>query len=227
VSVVIPTWREEDSIGRCLESVLANDGPIEVIVSDAGSDDRTIEIARTYSGVRVLQNVPRGRGTQMNAGADVARGAFLWFVHADSVVPPEGARAVRETLSEPGVPGGAFRFAVDSPRKRFRVLEGIVRARSERFGFPYGDQGLFVRAETFDEIGRFREEPILEDLHLVRALRLRGRVRVREEAIRTSPRRWDRQGFTRTSLRNFAVLVCERLGVSPDRIAHLRRHVRR
>jgi rSAM/selenodomain-associated transferase 2 len=226
VSVVIPTWEEESAIGRCLASVLENPGPLEVIVVDGGSRDRTVAIAGAFRGIRVLREAPRGRGSQMNAGARVARGGTLWFVHADSRVPATGTRAIREALARPGVAGGAFRFAVDSPRRHFRALEFLVRIRSERWGVPYGDQGLFLRADTFEQAGGFSEVPILEDLYLVRRLRRLGEIRVVRDPILTSPRRWQDHGLLRTTIRNLGVLALDRLGARPERMARLRRHAR-
>jgi len=229
VSVILPTWQEESALGACLTAVARNEGPLEIVVVDGGSTDRTVDVARSFAphGVRVLEGGPRGRGAQMNRGARASRGPLLWFLHADTRPPAGAATAIRRALAEPDIAGGALRFGVDSPRRVFRLLEALVRVRSEWFRLPWGDQGIFLRRETFEAIGGYREEAILEDLHLVRELKRRGRLRLLPLEVRTSPRRWEGGGLVRTTLRNQGVLLLHRLGVSPERLARLRGHDRR
>ena len=221
ISAIIPPLAEQDALPHCLADLARERGPVEVIVADGGSRDRTVEIARAASGVTVLQ-VPRGRAVQMNRAADHASGEVLWFLHADSRVPPGAADAIRGALAEGDAVLGAFRFAVDSPRLAYRAIEALVRLRCALFALPYGDQGLFIRRDTFTQHGGYDEVPILEDLLLVRALKRRGRVTMLPMALSTSPRRWERGGLLRVTLRNQALLVLDRLGVSSFRLAESR-----
>jgi rSAM/selenodomain-associated transferase 2 len=196
-------------------------GPLEVIVADGGSTDRTVAIATAVPGVQVV-HAPRGRGTQMNAGVRAATGEILWFLHADCRPPAGAAAAIRRALARDAVSGGAFRFALAGRRWGYRVVEWGVRLRCRLFRLPYGDQGLFLRRETFDAVGGYRDTPIFEDLYLVRALRRHGWVVTLPAPLPTSPRRCARDGILRTVLRNQALLVGERLGVAPERLAALR-----
>jgi len=221
ISVVVPALDEERALPDLLDGLLACEGPLEVLVVDGGSGDRTIEIARSYPGVRVLDG-PRGRASQMNHGARAARGKILWFLHADSRVPHGATRLIRDSLADPSVALGAFRFSVDSPRPVFRLIEAGVRLRIAVFRLPYGDQGFFLRRRTFDEAGGFEEIPIMEDVHLVRSLRRRGRVVVLSQPLATSPRRWGAGGILAVTLRNVALAVADRLGVSPRSLARSR-----
>jgi rSAM/selenodomain-associated transferase 2 len=221
ITVVIPTLEEEENIGACLAAFDGQEGPLEIIVADGGSSDRTVAIAAQTPGVRVVQ-APRGRGAQMNAGARAAGGEILWFVHADCLASSGAAAAIRRALSRDGVSGGVFRFALAGDRRAYRLVEWGVRARCRLRGLPYGDQGIFVRRALFEALGGYRETPILEDLYLVRALRRRGRLVMLPDAMHTSSRRYARDGLLRTVARHQMLLLAERLGVSPDGLARLR-----
>lgn len=164
-----------------------------------------------YSGVRFLRS-PRGRGSQMNHGAAQATGDILWFLHADCQAPPDAGTRIREALGDPGVALGSFRFAVDSPRFVFRLLEFGVRARTRWLRTPYGDQGLFLGRRRFEALGGYPEIPVMEDLYLVRKARDSGRLVCLERDLPTSDRRWRQRGFLRTSLRNWALVLGDWLG---------------
>ncbi len=220
VSVIIPTWQEAASIERCLGDLAGNPGPLEVIVSDGGSSDGTIERARAFPGVRVT-GTARGRASQMNHGAALARGDILWFLHADSRPPVHAVQVIRHTLWDPAVTAGAFRFAIDSARWRYRLIELGVRVRSEWLKVPYGDQGFFLRRSTFEALGGFPPVPIMEDLYFLRKLRRRGAITVVNIPLPTSARRWERLGIWRTTVGNWKIVSLGRLGVSPTRLARL------
>lgn len=215
VSVVIPTLNEAGVLPRTLEALRAAGSDLQVTVVDGGSTDGTPDMARAFPGVRVLSS-PRGRGRQMNAGAAQAEGGILWFLHADTRVTPEGVREMRERMENPSVVGGAFRFAVDSPRTRYRWLERGVRLRSGFLGLPYGDQALFVRRELFQRLGGFPEWPLMEDVALVRGLRRAGDFVILSEPALTSARRWERDGILSTSARNLWLVTTYFLGRSPS-----------
>lgn len=151
----------------------------------------------------------------MNQGALAASGDVLWFLHADCQPPAGAAPAIRQVLADPDVAIGAFRFAVDSSRFLFRYLELGVRARSEWVGVPYGDQGLFMRRRDFMAWGGYPEVSRMEDLYLVRRARLQGAVRTLPATLPCSPRRWEAQGFWRTSARNWVLVLADWLGLMP------------
>ena len=170
VSVIIPALNEAGTLPRTLEALRAADPGLQVIVVDGGSTDGTGDLARTFPDVTVLAS-RKGRGCQMNAGAAEASGGILWFLHADTRVTPDGIREMRDRMRDPSVVWGAFRFAVDSPRTRYRWLERGVGLRAGLLGLPYGDQALFVRREAFRRLGGFPDWPLMEDVAMVRRLR--------------------------------------------------------
>ncbi len=212
VSVVIPTLDEEQRLPSAIQSVRAD---ADVIVVDGGSGDATREVA-AREGARVLE-APRGRGRQLDQGARAATGEWLLFLHADTRLETGWADAL--AALPPEVVGGAFRFAVDSPRAAFRVVERAVRLRLRLFALPYGDQGLFVRREVYARIGGVPHLPLMEDVAFVARLRRAGRLAFPPVRAFTSARRWDRYGIVGTTLRNWSLLALYAAGQSPERLA--------
>jgi rSAM/selenodomain-associated transferase 2 len=213
VSVVIPALDEEDGIAAAVDSVSEAD---EVIVVDGGSRDRTMAAARA-AGAQVM-TAPAGRGVQMDAGARKSRGEWIVFLHADTRLEA-GWRAALLAAPEDSV-GGAFRFAVDSPRAGFRVVEQAVAWRCRLFAMPYGDQALFVRRAVYTEVGGFPPYPLMEDVAFVRRLRRAGRLaRLRPRAL-TSARRWERHGIAGTTARNLWLLAQYAAGRPPETLRY-------
>ncbi len=220
ISIVIPMLNEGDQIVSCLAQFTASPG-CEVIVSDGGSSDVSCELAQSFLHVRTLAGTA-GRAGQLNRGAEASGGEILWFLHADSRVPPAAAESILKALSNPGVVGGAFRFALDSNRFCFRLIEFFTRLRSEVFGLSYGDQGFFVRRTVFRELGGFPEVPILEDVYFWRKLRRCGKTVIIKDALVTSARRWETQGVLRTIYTHIKITLFDALGVPAEKLAKLR-----
>ncbi len=216
LSVIIPARDEEASIGRTIEAVM-HGKPREVIVCDAQSTDGTRAIAESM-GAAVVTTEP-GRGRQMDAGAGVATGEWLLFLHADTLPPPDYPRHISDTLAQPGVVGGAFELHIDAPNRSLRIIEWFVSIRSRWLSLPYGDQGLFMRAETFRQLGGYGDLPAMEDYELVRRLSRLGRVRLANAGVKTSARRWLNQGIVCATLTNQACIIGYHLGVKPCRLA--------
>lgn len=218
VSVVIPVWRDEDALMRALERLAAT-AAVEVIVCGTLEDASRFGPVRTRFPTVHWLAAPRGRASQMNAGAAIARGRWLLFLHADSELPPGWLDVVAHADSSPRIVGGAFRFALDSRDWRARVLEGGVRLRVALLGMPYGDQALFVRRRTFEALDGYRDLPLMEDVDFVRRLKRAGRLLHARSPVRTSARRWERDGWARRSLVNVSLALRYLLGASPARLA--------
>jgi rSAM/selenodomain-associated transferase 2/rSAM/selenodomain-associated transferase 1 len=216
ICVVVPALEEAPRIGALVRQLRAEAG-VDVVVADGGSCDGTAAAAAA-AGARVVVGA-RGRAQQMNAGAAAADGAILLFLHADTCLPPGWAAAVRALLRAPGVSGGAFTFATDSPRAGLRWIEAAAAWRGRLLGAVFGDQAIFTRRESFAALGGFPEQPLMEDWEFVRRLRRRGRVVVLPQKAVSSARRWERRGALRTSLANAAITAAYLAGVSPRRLA--------
>jgi rSAM/selenodomain-associated transferase 2 len=160
-----------------------------------------------------------GRGRQMNAGAAVTTGEFLLFLHADTLPPVDYQKLIRQTLEQPGVVAGAFQLRIDAPNRLLRAIEWFVNLRSRWLSLPYGDQGLFMRADTFRDMGGYADIPAMEDYELVRRLAKRGRIRLAPASVRTSARRWLHQGVVCATMVNQACIIGYHLGVNPCRLA--------
>ena len=212
ISVVIPALDEEQRLPAAIQSVRAD---ADVIVVDGGSRDATRAVAAA-EGARVLES-PRGRGRQLDEGARAATGDWLVFLHADTRLETGWADALADL--PPDVVGGAFRFAVDSPRAAFRAVERAVRLRVGLFALPYGDQGIFVRREVYARIGGVPHLPLMEDVAFVARLRSAGRLAFPPVRAFTSARRWDRYGVVGTTLRNWWLIGLYAAGQSPERLA--------
>ena len=223
VSIVIPTLNEAPQIGDTIAATVAADA--EIIVSDGGSSDRTLALAREF-GVRVVTG-GKGRAGQQNRGAAVARGRVLLFLHADTRLPRGYVNHVFETLMDRRTVLGAFRFATDARTSAMDWIAFWTNLRAGRLGLPYGDQALFMRRRDFDHAGGFPDVPIAEDLYLVRRLARRGRIALAPAAAVTSARRWQRLGIMRTTLINTMIAAGCLAGVDPHRLAPLYRPKRK
>ncbi len=216
ISIIIPTLDEGNLLGDVLRRA-ARGRNVETIVADAGGGESTRRIAAAH-GVRRLE-VARGRAEQMNAAATVATGHILLFLHADTQLPDDFDRHVRDVLDRPGVAGGAFRLRIDGAGRSLRLVQHMANLRAKVLQIPYGDQAIFLRRHTFDRLGGFSDLPILEDLDLVRRLHREGRVEIAPAEVVTSARRWDALGTWRTTRINQMVLGGYYLGLSPHRLA--------
>jgi rSAM/selenodomain-associated transferase 2 len=216
ISIIIPALNEAEALGAALESA-EGAAVTEVILVDGGSEDETVQLARSH-GANVA-SAPRGRASQMNAGARMAKADILLFLHADTRLPSGFAEEVRHVLAEPGVVAGAFSLRIEGEGKRLRWIERLANWRSRVLQLPYGDQGLFVKEELFRSIGGFPEIPLMEDVELVRRLWRRGRIAVSPLHVVTSARRWERAGVLRATLLNQFFLFSYFLGMPSHRIA--------
>ena len=226
ISIIIPTLNEAAYLGRTLEA-LRGAACLETIVVDAGSRDGTPEIAQAH-GCRVL-TTPPGRAGQMNAGAAVATGSVLLFLHADTLLSQDFERHIQASLARPGVAAGAFRLSIEDACGTLRFIQWAANLRARWLQMPYGDQAIFLTAESFHAIGGFPDLPIMEDFEMVRRLRRRGRIAVANASVTTSARRWNTIGPLRTTWMNQMVVLGYYLGLSPERLArwHCRNKDRR
>jgi rSAM/selenodomain-associated transferase 2/rSAM/selenodomain-associated transferase 1 len=215
LSVIIPALNEEVQLPDTLASLSGIPG-IEIIVVDGGSSDATLEVARD-TGVRTLAAHPP-RAIQMNAGAGLAVGDILLFLHADTRLPRDVVQQVRQTLRPARVAAGAFHLSIAGALSGLRAIERVANWRSRLLQMPYGDQGLFLSRDLFWELGGFPPIPIMEDFELVRRLKRRGRIALAHGSARTSNRRWQRLGALKTWLINQAIVAAYYAGVPPQRL---------
>jgi rSAM/selenodomain-associated transferase 2 len=226
ISVVIPTFNAEATLGPTLAALVSAvvDGVVqEAIVVDGGSNDETCAIAEA-AGTRLIR-AERGRGRQLAAGAAVARGNWLLFLHSDTVLEPgweEEARSfVQRVEAGKRAPAAAsFRFALDDDGLMPLLLAWLVQLRCGLLGLPYGDQGLLISRSLYAALGGFRPLPLMEDVDLVRRLKRRQLVMLKSRAV-TSGERYRREGYIARSMRNLCCIALYYLRVPPRLLARL------
>lgn len=223
LSVIIPTLNAVDRVGPTLGALVAGagDGLVrEVIFADGGSTDE-IAIVADECGAQLIKG-KSGRGVQLKAGGETARGEWLLFLHADTVLPEGWPALVRRHIDRHANSAGYFSLSFDSERRYARWTEGWANIRSRVLGLPYGDQGLLISRRLYDEIGGFADVPLMEDVALVRRL---GRKKLRSlgAAVVTSPERYEREGYWKRGWRNWGCLGLYFVGVSPEKIVEIYR----
>ena len=221
LAIVIPTLDEEPRLRDSLPRALAIGD--QVCVSDGGSGDASVDVARSL-GARVVCGAP-GRGPQLNRGARATEGDVLLFLHADTRLPEGAGDRIRERVAG-GAVGGGFLVRFEPARGSLRYAHRLTTLRTRITGCPLGDQAQFVRRDVFERIGGFAEWPILEDLELMRRLKREGRVAIVEQPVTTSSRRFMRRGVLRTSATNYLIWALYFAGVSPQRLARLYKNIR-
>ena len=224
LSVIIPTLNAASHLSATLRALQINDGDVqvEIIVADGGSADATAEIAKTH-GARVI-SVERGRGRQLDGGASVAIGTWLLFLHADTILSPTWPQIVSEFIHSPtnGTRVAAFRLALDDCSGAAQRLERLVAWRCAWFRLPYGDQGLLIKRQLYQDIGGYNPLPFLEDVDLIRRIG-RRRVVMFDAVATTSSERYHRSGYIRQGFRNILLVALFFAGVSAERLARFYR----
>ena len=223
VSIVIPTWNEAEGIADTIRA-LRMQGACEIVVVDGGSSDATVALARDAD--HVLTSEP-GRAFQMNAGADAARGDLLLFLHADCRLDPGALPAIERTLARPRILAGCFSMRIAADGWGFRSIDACASARVRFSGVVYGDQGLFLRRRDFEQLGGFPRVRFMEDVFFSQRLAQRGNVVVLPQRIHVSPRRWQKVGLMKQTLRNWTLTALALMGVSADRLVAYYPNVRR
>jgi rSAM/selenodomain-associated transferase 2 len=220
ISVVIPTLNEATRIGSILDQIAADgSASYEIVVADGGSTDRTVAIARSRN-TRVVSSPP-GRGHQIAAGAVVAAGDILWFVHADSKVAPGSLAEIRRTIGEGGKTGGNFRVVFDGTDGFADWLTGFY-AWFRRRGLYYGDSGVFIRRDVYDAIGGMHPMALMEDYDFTRRMeRFGDTCCIDAPPIVTSSRKFHGRKPIGIVLGWIKIHALYSLGVSPDRLARM------
>lgn len=223
ICIIVPTLNEEAEIERTLAALGRVEGDTRIVVADGGSTDSTVDRARRFADTVLA--APRGRGSQMHAGAMAAPGDVLWFVHADTLPPERAAREIEQALEDPAVAGGNFSLVFDGPGRAARQLTAVY-PWLRLLGLFYGDSGIFVRRSVYMAAGGFRAFPLFEDLDLVRRVNRLGRFVHLGCELTTSSRRFENRNFGAVWVNWIALQLLYWAGVSPHLLARWYRHAR-
>ncbi len=212
ISIIIPVLNEAGSIQEFLSHLPAS---VEVIVVDGGSYDGT-QKQIGLSAARLV-NAERGRANQMNAGAAVAKGDLLLFLHADTHLPAD-FEGVLAAFARSSLAWGRFDVRLSGRHPMFRVIERMMNWRSRLTGICTGDQAIFVRRAIFHELGGFAAIPLMEDIEISRRLRAKSWPYCASQPVTTSSRRWETRGITRTILLMWRLRLAYFFGVGPEQL---------
>lgn len=217
ISVIIPTLNATTQLGPCLAALsdaLGEGLLAEVTFADGGSSDDIALIAEEVGASFIT--CPQGRGNQMAAAAKTARGEWLLFLHADSVLQADWKNAVREHMRDTSR-AGYFRLRFDDTAAPARIVAAWANFRAKIFGLPYGDQGLLISRSLYDAVGGYAEIPLMEDVDMAR--KLRGKFTPLPADIVTSAEKYRQQGWLRRSFFNFGMLMRYKFGTKPEALA--------
>ena len=225
ISIIIPVLNEAAIIKQTLSELQQHSGSeiSEIIVVDGGSQDNTVAIAQ-QTVAKVMVVTGQGRAGQMNAGAKIAQGEILLFLHVDTQLPPNFIKLIRETLKQPKIVAGAFELAIEGSDRSLRWIEMLVKMRSHLFSLPYGDQAIFISKQTFVQSGGFAEIPIMEDFEFIKRIQQNGKIAIAPAAVTTSGRRWQNLGVWQTTLINQFIIAGYYLGISPQKLGDFYRN---
>ena len=217
LSIIIPVWNEAVNLTDLLPALARTCPEAEVIAVDGGSTDGTLEVVRRHRHVRLLM-AERGRASQMNAGAALATGHILLFLHADTRLPAAAQRAVLDALRGRDIVGGRFDVSFDNPGPVFRMIATMMNVRSRLSGIFTGDQAIFVRRATYEALGGYPNIPLMEDIELSRRLKRCGRLACLRLRVATSARKWEQEGPFRTMVLMWVLRLLYAAGVDPARL---------
>ncbi|MDH5356585.1 MAG: TIGR04283 family arsenosugar biosynthesis glycosyltransferase [Gammaproteobacteria bacterium] len=216
ISIIIPTLNEAGYLSQALTTLFDNidQSRVEVIISDGGSQDATLAIAGQFP-CRITSGA-MGRSIQMNQGSQLAKGEWLFFMHADSSLPVNWRSEIENAEA-----WGFFPVKLSGQSGLFRIIEYAMSLRSSITNIATGDQGLFFKRSFFNQLTGFPEIPIMEDIAISKNARQLYNPGIANSAIITSSRRWEKNGIVKTVLLMWWLRLAYWFGASPDRLHRL------
>jgi len=218
LSIIVPCLNEAQEIAGSLAALapLRTHGA-EVIVVDGGSNDGTA--GRAASLADLVITAPRGRASQMNAGAARARGEILLFLHADTRLPDSAGALIVDGLKRTRRGWGRFDVSIDGRHPLLRLVEAFMNLRSRLTGIATGDQAIFVTRSLFTAAGGYPEIALMEDIAMSKRLKGFGPPLCLKHRLTASARRWEKHGVLRTILLMWRLRLAYWLGADPAKLA--------
>jgi rSAM/selenodomain-associated transferase 2 len=220
-SIIIPVLHETERINDLIGQLRQVDPEkrSEIIVVDGAPEKDTLQAIQDDKVIGISSE--KGRAKQMNAGASIAKGEVLIFLHADTELPSRALKKIEAVIEKRGLMAGAFDLGIQSNQLIFKVIAFLGSLRSRLNRIPYGDQAIFLRRKYFNNVGGYKEIPLMEDVELMRRIkRMGGKVWILNDRVMTSPRRWEEEGLVFCILRNWTLQILYFLGVSPHKLVN-------
>jgi rSAM/selenodomain-associated transferase 2 len=218
LSIIVPVLNEATIIVTALKALASlRARGAEVIVVDGGSSDNTAALAEPFADFFISS--ARGRAIQVNAGAAIAHGDVLLFLHADTRLPSDADSLILEGLRQSGCAWGRFDVSIEGRHPLLRVVATFMNARSRLTGIATGDQAMFVTREAFKTAGGFPEIALMEDIELSHRLKRASPPVCLRVRVRTSGRRWEKRGLLHTILLMWRLRLAYFFGARPEELA--------
>ena len=219
ISIIIPTINEIENLSNLLDNIKKSKqvDNIEVVVVDGGSTDGTIEYADKYADLTISAQL--GRASQLNAGAKVAQGKHFWFLHADSILDFNIFSQYLHVISSSD--WGRFDIKINNPKLIYLLISSLINFRSRLSKIATGDQGIFISKELFYQVGKFPQLDLMEDVALSAKLKKHSSPFCSKLKIKTSARKWQKEGVLKTILLMWKLRLLYFFGVNTKTLARL------
>lgn len=228
ISVIIPTLNEELTIEKTLEAVSSLVNVFEVVVVDGRSSDNTVEIVGNFEKLKKLslaKTENANRGKQLHEGTKFAEGDIFWFIHADTIPIQGSDEQIKNLACNSKIVGGNFEIVFSGKGFWAKFLTRLY-PRLRYLGLAYGDSAFFIKRETYEQIGGFRDYPIFEDLDLLRRVKKKGRFVNIKMPVTTSPRRFESRSFIWTFIKWSILQGLYWIGVPPKLLGKAYKQIR-
>ncbi len=216
VSIIVPVLNESDIIEGTVMHLtgMCRGLSAEIIIVDGDPSGSTIRRVKSKQ-IRTITAF-RGRAKQMNAGAEAGRAGVLVFVHADTLLPPGALQDILDACRRPEIAAGAFYLGINSGKKIFRVIETLANIRCRLTRIPYGDQAVFFKKKTFMHLGGYAGIPVMEDIEIMQRVKQKKlKTALLKKNVKTSARRWQKEGIFYALVRNNLLACFFYAGTSP------------
>ena len=209
LSIIIPTLKIDDRLERLVMSI-PQELRERVIIVNGGPE------TYSFKELNVINSNP-GRGLQLATGANFASVEWLFFLHGDSQLPKSWLKVLAKHVDHDPDKAFTFRLRFDDQGFFPRLLEYWVRFRCFAFALPYGDQGLFISKDLYDDIGGYKDMPLMEDVDIIKRIG-RARLIVGSDEVITSAEKYNKYGYLLRMIWNGFCLLLYKLGVDPATI---------